>query len=204
MMKVPAKVLLSGLCMVFAHASTAAEGSAEGGQAKAAPCVACHGVDGNSVNPLWPNLAGQHPQYIRRQLEAFKGGERQDPLMTPMAAPLSEQDMADLAAYYTGQKPTGLEAEPGKIQVGQRLYRGGDPVTSIPACTGCHGPAGDGNPTALYPRIAGQQSAYVAKQLRAYRDGSRQTDQNQMMRNVARLMTDEQIDAVAAYVQGLR
>jgi cytochrome c553 len=204
MMSFKSTVLLSIMCMLLAHASTGAEGSADEGQSKATPCVACHGVDGNSSNPVWPNLAGQHPQYIERQLDAFKKGERQDPLMSPMAAPLSEDDMADLAAYYSKQAPKGLEADAAKLSLGQRLYRGGDASKGVAACTACHGPNGAGNPTALYPAIRGQHAAYVAKQLRAYREGARQTDPNQMMRNVAHSMSDEQIDAVAAYVQGLR
>jgi cytochrome c553 len=205
MMSFKSTVLLSTMCMLLAHASMGAEGSADDGQSKSTPCVACHGVNGNSSNPVWPNLAGQHPQYIAKQLQAFKAGERQDPLMSPMAAPLSEDDMADLAAYYSKQTPSAqLEAEAAKVSQGQRLYRGGDASKGVAACTACHGPTGDGNPTALYPAIGGQHAAYVAKQLRAYREGARQTDPNQMMRNVAHSMSDEQIDAVAAYVQGLR
>ena len=204
MMKLQSTVLLSAVCVFLAQASTAADGSADEGESKATPCVACHGVGGNSANPVWPNLAGQHAQYTRKQLEAFKSGARQDPLMSPMAASLTEDDMADLAAYYAEQTATGLEADPEKLSQGQRLYRGGDGSKGVAACTACHGPSGDGNPTALYPAIGGQQAAYVAKQLRAYREGARQTDPNQMMRNVAHAMSDEQIDAVAAYVQGLR
>ena len=125
--------------------------------------------------------------------------------MSPMAATLSEDDMADLAAYYSKQAATAqLEADPSKISQGQRLYRGGDANKGVAACIACHGPTGDGNPTALYPAISGQHAAYVAKQLRAYREGTRKTDANQMMRNVAHSMSDEQIDAVAAYVQGMR
>jgi cytochrome c553 len=209
-MKFQSMVLFSVLCGVqvgigaFAAEAPLA-GAAEKGQAKAAPCVACHGVNGNSVNPVWPNLAGQHETYIKRQLAAFKGGTRTDPLMTPMAAPLSEEDMADLGAFFATQKPTGtLEAEPSKVALGQRLYRGGDLKTGVAACAACHGPNGGGNPTAGYAQIRGQHAPYVAAQLKAYRSGTRQTDQNQMMRNVAATMTDEQIDAVAAYIQGLR
>jgi cytochrome c553 len=204
MMRFQSTALLSAMCML-AQASAGADGSADEGQGKATPCVACHGVNGNSSNPVWPNLAAQHKQYIEKQLQAFKSGARQDPLMSPMAAPLSEDDMADLAAYYSNQAPTGqLEADPSKLSQGQRLYRGGDANKGVAACIACHGPTGDGNPTALYPAIGGQHAAYVAKQLRAYREGTRQTDPNQMMRNVAHSMSDEQIDAVAAYVQGMR
>jgi cytochrome c553 len=139
-----------------------------------------------------------------KQLAAFKAGERQNPLMTPIAQTLSEDDMVDLAAYYSKQTLTGLEAAADRVEQGQRLYRGGNTQPAIAACTGCHGPNGQGNPTALYPSIQGQHATYVAAQLRAYRAGTRQTDQNQIMRDVARTMSDEQIDAVAAYVQGLR
>jgi cytochrome c553 len=203
-MKLPSIVLLSVLCCAHASAASPAEGSVEEGQAKSATCVACHGANGNSPNPEWPNIAGQHAPYIFKQLQAFKAGERQNPLMTPIAKTLSEDDMADLAVFYSQQTATGLEAPADKVEQGQRLYRGGDEQNQIAACTGCHGPRGKGNPTALYPAIQGQHATYVAAQLRAYRAGTRQTDQNQIMRDVARTMSDAQIDAVAAYVQGLR
>lgn len=197
-------MVLSAMSGLLATSFAFAQGSAEEGQAKAATCVACHGVGGNSVNPVWPSLAGQHPKYSLEQLQAFKKGERQDPLMTPMATTLSEDDMEDLAAYYAQQVPTGLEAESGKVSMGRTLYRGGNEMLNVPACAACHGPTGAGNPLAGYPAIRGQQAAYTAKQLRDYRAGTRQTDENQMMRNVANLLTDEQIEAVASYVQGLR
>jgi cytochrome c553 len=181
-----------------------ADGSVEEGQAKSNTCVACHGPTGNSPNPEWPNIAGQHAPYILKQLQAFKSGARQNPLMTPIAMTLSEDDMADLAAYFVTQQAAGLEADPGKVALGQRLYRGGDMTANVAACIACHGPRGNGNPTALYPAIHGQHATYTAAQLRAYRAGTRQTDQNQIMRDVVRTMSDEQIDAVAAYVQGLR
>ncbi|GFE78147.1 cytochrome c [Steroidobacter agaridevorans] len=208
-MKFQSMVLLTVLCGLQAGVSFAAEqpvaGSAEKGQAKAAPCVACHGVNGNSVNPEWPNLAGQHETYIKRQLSAFKSDQRQNVLMTPMAKPLSDEDIADLGAYFASQKSTGtLEAEPSKVALGQKLFRGGDPAKGIAACAACHGPDGAGNPAAGYAQIKGQHATYTINQLKAYRSGTRQTDPNQMMRNVASLLTDEQIDAVAAYIQGLR
>lgn len=203
-MKFQSIALLSVLCCLQASAAAPAEGSVEEGQAKSATCVACHGPNGNSPNPEWPTIAGQHEQYILKQLEAFKNGERQNPLMTPIAMTLSEDDMADLAAFYSQQTRTGLEADAQKVELGQRVYRGGDIQNNVPACSGCHGPRGAGNPTALYPSLQGQHATYVAAQLRAYRAGTRQTDQNQIMRDVTRTMSDAQIDAVAAYVQGLR
>jgi cytochrome c553 len=203
-MKLQSIILLSLLCCAQASAASEPKGSAEEGQTKSATCVACHGANGNSPNPEWPNLAGQHESYILKQLQAFKAGERQNPLMSPIAMTLSEDDMADLAAYYSTQTRTGLEADANKVELGQRIYRGGDLDANVAACSGCHGPRGTGNPMALYPALQGQHATYVAAQLRAYRAGTRQTDQNSIMRDVTRTMSDEQIDAVAAYVQGLR
>ena len=203
-MKPSALAPLFVLCSLGAGAGALAEGSAEKGESKSTACIACHGPGGNSVNPEWPSLAGQGREYTRKQLQAFKGGARKNPLMTPMAAGLSDEDMADLGAYFAAQKPTGLEADPAKLAVGQRVYRAGDSKNGVPACAACHGPAGDGNPPAAYPALRGQYGTYVAAQLRAYRAGTRQTDPGQMMRTVASTMTDEQIDAVASYVQGLR
>ncbi|WP_293861528.1 c-type cytochrome [Steroidobacter sp.] len=208
-MKFQSMVLLTVLCGLQAGVGFAAEpsvaGSAEKGQAKAGTCVACHGVTGTSVNPEWPNLAGQHETYIKRQLTAFKNDQRSNVLMTPMAKPLSDEDVADLAAFYASQKPTGtLEAEPSKVALGQKLFRGGDVAKGVAACASCHGPNGSGNPAAGYANIKGQHAVYTVAQLKAYRSGTRQTDPNQMMRNVAASLSDEQIDAVAAYIQGLR
>jgi cytochrome c553 len=196
---------LQGVAFAAEQSSNVGAGSAEKGQAKAAPCVACHGVNGNSVNPEWPNLAGQHESYIKRQLAAFKSDARQNPLMTPMAKPLSDEDMADLGAFFSSQSLTGnLEADPSKVSLGEKLYRGGDAQRGIPACAACHGASGNGNPAAGYAAIRGQHATYAAAQLKAYRSGTRQTDPNQMMRNAAANMSDEQIAAVAAYIQGLR
>jgi cytochrome c553 len=198
------------LALVVAFGSgsgvAAAAGNAQAGQAKSVTCMACHGADGNSANPEWPNLAGQHPAYIQHQLKGFKAGQRQNPLMTPMAMTLQDQDIDDLAAYFASQAlhATG-ETDPAKLELGQRLYRGGrDTNGGVPACGGCHGPAGAGNPGAAYPRIGGQHATYVAAQLRSYRGGTRTTDPNQTMRTIASKLTDAEIDALAAYVQGLR
>jgi cytochrome c553 len=183
---------------------TLAAGSADAGQAKSATCVACHGTDGNSINPEWPNLAGQHSAYLAKQLRAFRDGQRENVLMSPMAMGLSVQDLEDLAAYFAAQTLRGGETDPGKLAAGQRVYRAGNLKREVAACAGCHGPAGRGNPTANYPALQGQQATYVAAQLRAYRSGARATDPNQMMRNVAAGLSDEEIDAVASYVHGLR
>jgi cytochrome c553 len=195
---------LSLVAIVGWSSPAAAAGSAEAGQAKSATCMACHGPDGNSPSPEWPNLASQHSSYIVHQLQSFKSGARQNDLMSPMAMILSDEDMADLAAYFSSQKVRGGETEPSKLALGQKIFRGGNVNNGVMPCSGCHGPNGRGNPLAGYASIQGQHATYVANQLRAYRAGTRQTDPNQMMRNVAAHLTDEEIDALASYVQGLR
>lgn len=199
--------LLAAAALIAAAGSpdtARAEGDPEAGRAKAAPCAACHGMDGNSPNPEWPSLAGQHASYVAQQLAAFQSGERQNVLMTPMAAGLSEQDMADLAAYFAGQQPTAREADPELVARGQRIYRGGDAERDLPACAACHGPTGQGNPLAAWPAIAGQHALYTANTLKAYARGERRSDPNQMMRSVAAKLSEDDIEALASYLQGLR
>ncbi|MBL8201207.1 MAG: cytochrome c4 [Chromatiales bacterium] len=182
-----------------------AGGSAEAGQAKAITCSACHGMDGNSLNPEWPSLAGQHESYIVKSLQSFKSGARQNVLMSSMALPLTDEDMVDLAAYFAAQKRASGVADPALVSTGERLYRGGNRETGVPACLACHGPAGHGNPAAGWPAIAGQHANYSAAQLVAYRAKQRATDgDTQMMRNVSAMLTDDEIKAVASYIQGLR
>lgn len=180
-----------------------AAGDAAAGKAKSAACAGCHGMDGNSANPLWPKLAGQHAGYLVKQLKDFKAGVRKDPTMSPMAMPLGEQDMEDMAAYFSGQKVQTGKADPDLVALGERIYRGGNSATGVAACVGCHGPTGTGNPAAKFPALAGQHAAYVEKQLKAFRSGARSNDAGKMMRNIAAKMTDEEIKAVASYIQGL-
>lgn len=180
------------------------QGAADAGRAKSATCAACHGVDGNSVTPDWPSLAGQHPEYIAHQLKAFKSGDRKNVTMQPFAQMLSDEDVLDIAAYFSTQKPTPKGADPALVSLGQQIYRGGVPTRGIPACIACHGPTGHGNPFAAYPRISWQHAAYVTKTLQEYKSGERASDgANQMMRNVASLLKDDEIRALASYVQGL-
>jgi cytochrome c553 len=187
----------------------AQEGSADAGQTKVATCSACHGADGNSiampVAPFWPALAGQHAAYLERQIAAFRSGERTDVAMQPMVANLSEEDIRDIAAWFSSQTMTPKGADPALVERGQRIYRGGVPERGIAACVACHGPSGQGNPLAGYPRVSHQHAAYLAKTLRDYRSGTRFSDAelNQMMRNTAELLLDEEIDALASYMQGL-
>jgi cytochrome c553 len=190
---------------VFAASVRAQEGDAEAGQAKAALCTACHGADGNSSNPIWPSLAGQHPAYVVRQLQAFKEGERADAGMQTYAGMLSEQDMHDVAAFFADQTPAVRGADPDLAARGERIYRGGIPDRGIAACIACHGPTGMGNLPAGYPRISHQHADYLSTTLRDYQSGARRSDAtlNQMMRNVAELLLDDEIEALASYMQGL-
>lgn len=186
-------------------AAAAPMGSVDAGRTKSVTCAACHGADGNSVTPDWPMLAGQHATYIVRQLQAFKNGERTDVTMKPFADLLSDQDMLDVAAYFASQTPTPKGADPALVGLGQQIYRGGVPERGVAACIACHGPEGSGNPLAAYPRVSGQHAAYVTKQLNAYASGDRRSDVdlNQMMRNVAGQLFEDEIRALASYVQGL-
>ena len=143
---------------------------------RAAVCTACHGVNGNSVNPEWPNLAGQNAVYIHEQLDMIKSKRRPNPIMQPIVESLTEQDFADLAAYYSTQTPAGLEADPSYWKAGEALYRSGDAARNIPACASCHGPAGLGNPGAGYPALRAQHSVYTVKQLQDYLTKNRYRD----------------------------
>ncbi|HLF10235.1 MAG TPA: c-type cytochrome, partial [Gammaproteobacteria bacterium] len=202
----PWLTLIACGCGLIPYHAFGQQGSVEAGQAKSVTCTACHGADGNSAAPEWPSLAGQHASYIVRQLEAFKSGERQDVTMTVFAMMLSEQDVLDVAAYFAAQTPLPKGADPASISLGQQIYRGGVPERGIAACIACHGPGGHGNPLAAYPSISGQHAAYVAKTLAAYKSGDRRsdTDLNQMMRNVTEMLLEDEIAALASYVQGLR
>jgi cytochrome c553 len=166
-------------------------------------CAACHGVDGNSPLSANPSLAGQHPEYLLKQLTEFKSGARGSPVMTGMVANLSPDDMRSLAAYYSVQTPKQMGAkDKDLVAQGRKLYRGGNPSNSVAACAGCHAPNGSGIPT-QYPRLAGQHADYVAAQLKAFRTGDRANDLNLMMRATAVKLTDKEIAALAEYISGL-
>jgi cytochrome c553 len=152
---------------------------------------------------VWPKLAGQHPQYISKQLMDFKAGRRENILMSAQAAQLSEQDVRDVAAYFSQQTQSGGVADSAAAVLGERIFRGGNPESGVPACGGCHGPAGLGMGLAKFPRISGQQADYVKQTLGYFRAGTRANDPNGMMRGVAARMTDQEIAAVSQYVQGL-
>jgi cytochrome c553 len=181
-----------------------AAGNAESGATKAVVCQACHGANGNSVNPEWPSLAGLGADYIAEQLKNFKEAKRNNPVMMPNAANLSPDDMADLGAYFDGQVNTGLEADPSYWQAGEKLYRVGDKARAIPACMACHGPTGRGNEPAKFPALRGQHSVYVVKQLNEYASGARATGPNGIMPTIAKRLTADDVRNLASYLQGLR
>lgn len=196
--------IVMGALFVLGFAINAeAAGNAAAGQNKSAVCAACHGSDGNSMSPTFPKLAGQNASYIVKQLHDFKSGARQNPIMQPQASGLSDQDIEDLAAYFSSQKVAIGQTDPKLADAGKSLYRGGDAAAKVPACIACHGPDGKGMPAAKYPALSGQHDAYVMAQLQAFANGSRANDANHVMRDVASRLTEAQMRAVASYVQGL-
>jgi len=183
-----------------------AEGDAAAGQSKSAICAACHGVDGNSAVPNWPKLAGQHASYLERQALLIQSGARLVPEMTGIVATMNEQDFADIAAYFASQTNNGGVADESIAAQGQRIYRAGNADTGVPACMSCHGPAGEGNPLAGYPALAGQHAVYLAKMLTGFRNGDNWGESDapsHVMNGAAANLTDEEITAVSSYIQGL-
>ncbi len=201
------RLSLLGLFAAFATQSLAEHHEVKVDMAKATEtattlCAACHGTDGNSVISVNPKLAGQHPEYLAKQLAEFKSGKRNNAVMGGMAAALSDSDMQGIATYFSGQKPTLAKAkENGKGSLGEKIYRAGIAETKVPACASCHGAAGGGIPN-QFPRLAGQHADYTAVQLKIFRTGERANAP--MMMDIASRMTDAQMQAVADYIQGLR
>jgi len=203
--------------VALADARPATWGDAKAGQTKAGACAACHGLDGNSADPQYPKLAGQHEAYVWRQLKLFKSGERANPIMQGMAAPLSAQDMRDIGAYFATQTPaagvaddTTIAAGPNQglafYAVGERIWRGGKRDAGIPACQACHGPTGRGIPGPTYPNVGGQHAGYSVAQLTFFRDGGtwgKDARANSIMSTIARNLSDEEIQGLATYLEGL-
>jgi len=186
----------------FANPAVAA-GDAAAGQSKAAVCAACHGGDGKAIQPAYPNLAGQHALYIAKQLTDYRDGNRVNALMSGQATNLSDEDIQDLAAYYAAMPKIENVAAEENLELGMSIYRGGITSAGVAACAACHGPAGEGNPLAVWPVVSGQNAQYTADQLRYFRSGERANDPAAMMRGVSKRMTDAEIDAVANYISGL-
>ncbi|WP_105102658.1 c-type cytochrome [Microbulbifer pacificus] len=200
--------------VAFAQVGHAA-GDASAGQAKAAVCAACHGADGNSPAPTFPKIAGLGEKYLLKQMHDIKDGARKVPEMTGLLDNLSDQDMADVAAYFASQniQLSGSESfsvmlnngdNVDGLALGRKVFRAGNPTTNVPACMGCHSPTGQGNAPAGYPRLSGQYAEYVEKQLKAFREGTRANDgDTRVMRSVAQQLSDAEIKAVANYIAGL-
>jgi len=199
------KILFSLMMLsVFASGASQAAGNVEAGKTKAQVCFSCHGMNGDgNTNPPWPALAGQHASYLAKQLADFKSGARFEPLMIAQVASLSEQDMADLGAFFASQKVKTGSIDESKAKQGGKLYRAGNKASGVAACMACHGPTGAGNPAANFPLLKGQNTAYVVKALNDFRSGTRKNDAGKMMRGVAAKMTDKEIEAVAAFISGL-
>ena len=190
---------LSGLVSFAANAA-----DVEAGKAKSAACAACHGVDGNSSNGMWPSLAGQHASYIYKQLTDFKAGRRVNASMAPMVVGLNDDDMKNLAAYYESQraKPVAFDGE--MIAKGESIYRGGITETQVAACMGCHSPSATGNGPAGWPSLKGQHPEYIVAQLQSFKQGTRANDNGKMMRNVVVRMSELEMKSVAAYIAGIQ
>ncbi len=200
------KTLLAGLTLVMGLVSFAhAQGDAAAGQGKTAICAGCHGADGNSMMANFPKLAGQGEKYLIKQLKDIQSGTRPVVEMTGMLNGLTDQDLADISAYFASQKATLGAAKAELVEKGEMVYRAGNMATGLPACIGCHAPDGQGNRAAAFPALAGQHGDYIAAQLKKFRSGDRANDgESRMMRDVASKLTDAEIDAVASYIQGLR
>ena len=187
-----------------------AAGDAEAGQAKAATCVACHGVDGNSAVPTFPKLSGLGHKYLLKQMQDIRDGRRPVALMAGQVDNMTDQDLSDIAAFYDAQPRTGGTADPDKVSLGRKVYLGGIAERQVPACSGCHSPTGNGNGPAGYPALAGQHADYVAAQLKMFRKGYEDPagrtngGEAKIMRTTAFRMSDMEIEAAASYIAGLQ
>ena len=181
-----------------------AAGDPVAGKEKAAQCASCHGADGNSLNPEWPKLAGQHADYLVKQLQWFEQGERENATMKPMASVLDQRGREDVAAFYASQAVSPGTADPELVELGERIYRSGNPESGVAPCMGCHGPNGAGNPASNYPALRGQHARYTEIQLHGFAEGKRHNENaKKMMQILAARMTNREIRAVASYIQGL-
>lgn len=173
---------------------------------KAKLCASCHNIDGNSTVPAWPSLAGQSPKYLMEQMIALKAGAkglRPEPVMEGILAPLSNEELSELAQYFANQKVVVGATPEAFVTLGEQIYRGGNLKTGVPACAACHDARGAGNALAGFPALSGQQPDYVIQQLKNFRTGLRKNDPNNIMQDIAARMSEEEIKAVANYVHGL-
>ncbi len=205
------KLILASIALVFAGSSmfvagTAVAGDAVAGKTKSAACGGCHGLDGNSPVPTYPKLAGQNEAYIVKQVKDFKANsDRQNPIMFGMVAALSEEDAADIGAYFQSQSIKEAAAfDAGKLAAGREMYKGGDLQKGIPACQACHGPTGAGTAGIGFPQLGGQYVEYTLAQLKAFKNGSRKNDNKMLMRSIVEKMSEADMVAVANYIASLK
>jgi cytochrome c553 len=201
------KTVLAIVCLAsaaFLHEAQA-EGNAQAGKGKSAGCAGCHGEDGNANAPIFPKLASQHANYLVKQLHDFKAQRRINPTMNAMAAALSDEDIADLSAYYSSQAIKSEKAENSPVNaLGEKLFRTGNPASGVPACSSCHGPTGTGNGPAGFPMLKSQYAAYLGTTLTDFKTGKRNNDPNAIMRTIASKLSEEEVSAVADYVSALK
>ena len=200
------KFVIVVLSIVFAFAATQplfAQGDAAAGQAKSALCATCHGAEGNSEISINPKLAGQNVNYLIKQLRDYQSGNRVNATMSAMVAALTDQDILDIAAWYSSQQVTLEGADLEMLELGETIYRGGIKDLSVAACSACHSPTGSGNAPAGFPSLSGQHPDYTLMQLKAFRSGERQNDSNSMMRSIVERLTDRELEALSSYVSGL-
>ena len=200
------KFVILALSIVFAFASIQpvfSQGDAAAGQAKSALCATCHGAEGNSEISINPKLAGQNVNYIIKQLRDYQSGNRVNATMSAMVAALTDQDILDIAAWYSSQQVTLEGADLEMLELGESIYRGGIKDLSVAACSACHSPTGSGNAPAGFPSLSGQHPEYTLMQLKAFRSGERQNDSSSMMRSIVERLTDRELEALSSYVSGL-
>ncbi len=198
MKKLAISMMLTLGLVVTAHA-----GNADAGKNFAAMCGACHGQDGNSLAPTFPKLAGLGEQYLLKQLKDYKSGDRVNGIMAGQAGMLNETQMADVAAYFASQKRSVGVAAKDKVALGEKIYRAGNRATGVPACLACHAANGEGMASAGVPALGGQHGDYVKAQIVAFQEDKRTNDASKVMRDIAGRMSNKEIDAVSAYIQGL-
>ena len=208
------KIIALTLTLLFGVGITsnakALDGDVSAGKAKSATCAACHGMDGNAPVNIYPKIAGQHADYIYKQLKEFKlgmtsGGKegRMDPVMSGMSMPLTDQDMKDLSLYYASLKMSAGETPQNVVELGEKLFKAGDAQRGIPSCAACHGPRGNGTSLAKFPKISFQHPGYTKMQLEKFRNGIRKNDMNGMMGDIAKKLTDKDIEVLSQYLGGL-
>jgi cytochrome c553 len=200
------KIVLPSLvitCSLLATlAGPAMAGNIKAGEEKSAVCQGCHGPDGNSIGPDFPHLAGQLSSYLTKQIDNFQKGVRTNETMNAMVAGLNKDDIADIVAYFSSKKikPVDGKVNENVIETGKKIFRGGNSISGVPACSSCHGPNGAGNGPAQFPLLAGQRVEYVTKTLNDFKAGRRSNDPNEIMRTIAGKMTENEIKSVAAYI----